>query len=146
MKVPLERVDKLSFTLGMINAFAEMVATGVKPLAFSPPIAPGDYDGIAPGSKAIVAEFGIHTKLERNLLETALFPSDATKDRWVILYYSDPSVLQEYLALKEEKQRLEASGEYRGEALTGIARSLGQLLGYPEAVINERLSEANVAF
>jgi hypothetical protein len=31
-------VDKVSFELGMINCFAEMVSCGVKKLAISPPL------------------------------------------------------------------------------------------------------------
>ena len=37
------KIDKLSFQLGMINTFVEMVACSVKKLAISPPLTPEDY-------------------------------------------------------------------------------------------------------
>ena len=53
----LEGIDRRSFALGMINAFAEMVAAGVKPVALSPPIDEELFDSILAGSDAIVADW-----------------------------------------------------------------------------------------
>jgi len=49
-------IDRLSFQLGMINCFVEMVACGVKKLALSPPLKLEDYSAIEPASKKMVQE------------------------------------------------------------------------------------------
>jgi hypothetical protein len=54
----MTEVHRLSFQLGMINCFAEMVAVGVKRLAISPPLLPEDYEGIREASEAIVRDPG----------------------------------------------------------------------------------------
>jgi hypothetical protein len=47
------KVERISFQLGMINCFVEMVACGVKKLALSPPLSPEDYVTIGPLSDKI---------------------------------------------------------------------------------------------
>ena len=57
-------IDRLSFQLGMINCFAEMVAVGVKRLAISPPLSPEDYEAIREVSDSIVEGSGILSYLD----------------------------------------------------------------------------------
>jgi len=80
-------IDRISFEMGMINCFVEMVANGVKKLALSPPIIPEDYSIICSLSEKIVTGFGINSYLEKSLLVTDLQSEDFTKGKWSILYY-----------------------------------------------------------
>lgn len=134
-------IDRISFELGMINCFAEMVACGVKGLALSPPISPQDHERIKQASDDIVKGFGIRSYLEKSLLVTDLQSEEFTKGKWSILYYEDDDVLNVYLALKEKKQRLENSGEYDKEARREMSREFMRLLSYPEDKIQEKLSQ-----
>jgi hypothetical protein len=70
------KIDRISFQLGMINCFAEMVAVGVKRLAISPPLTPDDHALIEGASQAIVQGFGIKSYLEKSLLVTDLQPEE----------------------------------------------------------------------
>lgn len=133
-------IDRVSFQLGMINCFAEMVACGVKRLALSPPLAPEDYRRIAAASDDIVSGFGIKSHLEKSLLVTDLQPEEFTRGKWSVLYFSDDSVLEEYLALKARKGELEARGEYDARARIELSRDFMRLLSYPDAVIDRKLS------
>jgi hypothetical protein len=132
-------LDRTSFHLGMINCFAEMVAVGVKPLAISPPLLPGEYDAIKDASETIVRGSGIHSYLEKSLLVTHLQSADFTRGRWSILYYKDEKVLEAYLALKERKATLESQEESSPIAFTEISREFMTLLGYPEKVIEGKI-------
>ena len=135
----MTKVDSLSFQLGMINCFAEMVAVGVKRLAISPPLRPEDYEVIREASDAIVKGSGIHSWLETSLLVTHLQSPEFTRGKWSVLYFKDPEVLGAYLELKERKARLEAAGRFDRAAAKEISREFMQLLSYPEDVIEAKL-------
>lgn len=134
------KIDRISFQLGMINCFVEMVACGVKKMAISPPLSPQDYELIARPSAKIVRGFGIKSYLEKSLLITDLQPAEFTEGKWSILYYEKDSVLNAYLSLKKKKQKLEKSGRYEKRARKRISREFGRLLSYPEEKIEEKIS------
>ena len=138
----LQKIDRISFQLGMINCFAEMVACGVKKLAISPPLTPEDYKKIRPASDEIVRGFGIRSFLEKSLLITGLQSEDFTKGKWSILYYRTDEVLQSYLDLKAMKKQLEDEGGYDDDSRNFISRKFMQLLSYPEDVIDSKLASS----
>ena len=133
-------IDRGSYELGIIAAFAEVVALGVKDLALSSPLAPEMYESIKEHAGRIVRENGINSYLEKDLLVTDLFSEDIARDRFVIFLYSDDGTLEKYLALKDRKNRLVESGDYCGEARREIARGFGRLLSYPQGRIEEMIS------
>jgi len=133
------KVDRASFHLGMINCFAEMVAMGVKRLALSPPLTPLEYEAIREVSDAIARGSDIQSFLERALLITHLQSPDFTRGKWSILYFKDPEVLEEYLALKERRNSLVDAGALAPEDQEEISRAFMRLLSYPEKVIEEKI-------
>jgi hypothetical protein len=137
------KLDKISFELGMINCFVEMVFCGVKTLAISPPLSPESYDVIGPLSEEIVQGFGIRSYLEKSLLITDLQSEDFTRGKWSILYYEKESVLKDYLELKEKKKRLKEVGEYDETARKTVTREFMRLLSYPENKIEEKLAKTD---
>jgi hypothetical protein len=52
-------IDRKSFTLGMITAFAECLAGEAKKLAFSPPFYPEDYKDLREEAERICQEQGV---------------------------------------------------------------------------------------
>ena len=54
---PAELIDRKSFILGMITAFAECVANESKKAAFSPPFYPEDYETVLQGVENIANDF-----------------------------------------------------------------------------------------
>jgi hypothetical protein len=134
------KVDNRSYQLGVIAAFSEIVAVGVKKLALSAPLSPEEMTQLLPDAERIAAENGASVYLEEDFLITDLFPEDITKDKHVLLIYLDP-IKDEYFALKSQKEDLIAKGHYRGEARTDIARQMGRLLSYPEEQIEKLLEK-----
>ena len=134
------KIDRISFQLGMINCFVEMVANGVKKMAISPPVSPQDYEFVVGASDKIVQGFGIKSYLEKSLLITDLQPAEFTEGKWAILYYEKDDVLNSYLALKERKHELEQSGQYDEKTRKEISREFGRLLSYPDEKIEEKIS------
>ena len=134
------KIDRVSFQLGMINCFAEMVACGVKDLAISPPISPEDFAPVKTASDLIVKKFGIESYLEKNLLITSLQAEKFTRDKWSILYFKEKETLDTYLDLKREKQELENAGIYERLAEKELSRRFMKLLSYPDEVIDQKLS------
>lgn len=140
----LKRIDRLSFEIGMINCFVEMVACGVKKLALSPPLSPDDYEKIKPWSEKIVAGFGMKTWLEKSLIATDLQSDEFIAGKWVILYYKTDDVLTSYKALKEKRLKIDENKISEREALKALSKKFMQLLSYPEDVIKQKLSGKQV--
>ena len=145
MTVSMEnlKIDRISFQLGMINCFVEMVACGVKKLALSPPLLPEDYQKIQQASEKIVKGFDIRSYLEKSLMVTDLQTPDFTEGKWSILYFRSNDVLESYRELKKKKQELEAAGKYDKAASKEISREFMRLLSYTEDVIEEKLSKTS---
>jgi len=89
-------LDRRSFMLGMITAFAECVAGEAKRCAFSPPFYPDDYHALLPETERIAKEQGVYLWFEEN----ADIPEEVRVHWWVI--YKFPEVLEEYKALREK--------------------------------------------
>ncbi len=134
------QMDSRSYQLGVIAAFSEVVAAGVKKLALSAPLTPEEMAQLLPDAERIAKENGVSIYLEKDFLVTDLFPEDITTDKHVLLIYLDP-IKDEYLALKSEKEDLIATAQYQGEARTSIARRMGRLLSYPEERIENMLEK-----
>ena len=89
-------IDRKSYILGMITAFAECVTNECKKLALSPPFYPEDYDTVVSGAEKIAIDQGILLWYEENL--------DIPESRrlnWFVLYkFSD--MLDEYCKLRNQ--------------------------------------------
>jgi hypothetical protein len=133
------QIDSVSFHLGVIFAFAEMVAIDVKKMAFSYPFLPKEYDRLVKDAKRIAKEQGVKLRLEKHILTTDLFPEEFTKEKWVFIIYKYPEVLQNYLHLKSNKEQLIKRKRYRGKERKAIALGLGKLLSYKMNLIREIL-------
>ena len=132
-------IDQMSFKLGVIFAFAEMVAYDVKRVAFSSPLSPQEYARLAQDARRITKEWGVKTMLEKRLLTTDLFPEEFTRGKWVLIIYKYPEVLKKYLSLKLKKERLIRENRYKGREREAIAVGLGDLLSYRKDVIKKKL-------
>jgi hypothetical protein len=132
-------IDQISFKLGVIFAFAEMVTIDMKKMAFSSPFLPQDYDHLARDAKRIAREQGVRIKLEKRIMTTDLFPEEFTKGKWVFIIYKYPEVLQNYLHLKSKKEQLIKEKRYKGKGRKAIAIGLGKLLSYKMNLIREKL-------
>ena len=133
------RVDQISFELGMINSFIEMVACGVKKLAISPPIEPQNLELLVQASKEISEGFGTRYYVEQSLLITDIQSAEFTKGKNSILYYAKEQYIQEYLLLKKRVEELEAKGCYFGAERREISVAFGKLLSYPDDIIFKRV-------
>ena len=129
-----QSIDQRSYRLGSIGAFAEMVDAGVKNLALSAPMPPGEMDALMEDARRIAAEHGVEVYRETDFLVTDLFPSELTDGMDVLVICGAPT-LQEYLDLKAAREHLVSSGEYAREARLEIARRFGALLSYSDEKI-----------
>ena len=118
--------------LGSMQAFAEMVAADVKPMALSEPMAVEDVDKLWDEAQKIARDNGIEVFREPSLVKTQLFASGITENREVLVFHKKDA-LNAYKDLKKTIQ----SGK-NGEA---EARRFGRLLGYPPHYINKLLAK-----
>lgn len=139
----MPELDERSFALGKqvgeIKAWCEAARSGAKDMSLSAPFRPEDYEGIIPYMEEQVGRNEVKFHLERSLMGTDLFGEMDLSGIWVFIIYAVEEVLESYLALKAEKERLESEGEYVRDARRSIAEGMGRLLGYSEAHINRRL-------
>ena len=87
-------LDRKSFMLGMITAFAECLAGEAKRLALSPPFYAEDLESIRDEAERIAGEQGIFLFLEENL--DLPVPG---KLQWYVMY-KFPDALEEYRRLR----------------------------------------------
>jgi hypothetical protein len=123
-----------SYHLGMIYAFIEVVASGVKPLALSPPMTREEQIRLRNPIQVIADEYNIHTLVDEDFLKTKLFNHAFTDGKVVIHIAKEIAILDRYKKLKELKSRKQREGKLE-EAENEIARKLGRILGYDEATI-----------
>lgn len=89
-----QRIDRRSFILGMMTAFAECLANECKKAALSPPFYPEDYPEIRSEAERIAEEHGVLLWYEEN---RDIPP--AKRVNWFVMYkYQD--VLNEYKAIR----------------------------------------------
>lgn len=136
-------IDRPSYCLGMVFAFAEVVASGVKPLALSPPLDPSELEPLRSEVAAIGAQFGVLVREDMEVLATRLFDPAFTAGKAVFLLAADEAVLRDYAALKSERSRLGGSGSEAAEV--ALARRFGRLLGYSAEVIDDLLAHPRFA-
>ncbi len=89
-------IDRKSFMLGMVTAFAECVARECKKVAFSPPFYPEDYHMLIDETEKIIKEQGLSMWYEENLD----LPEEVRVNWFVI--YKFPEVLDEYKAIRNQ--------------------------------------------
>ena len=133
-------VDARSYNLGIIGGFAEVVRMGVKTLALSEVLLPSDMDDLWPDALVVAERNGVMLYREDDFLVTDLFPADVAEGKHVLLIYTGDT-LDRYRAIKSDKARLVADGNYVGDARRDIARRFGKLLSYPEATIERLIDE-----
>lgn len=134
--------DKKQGNLGHMEAVAQMVQAGVKPIGISVPLSPDQAEELFPLAKQLAEAYQIKVTLETDLLVTPLFPASGTEGKHLIMFYQAP-YWQAYQTLKEEGATQADSGT--PEAQEEIARRFGRLLGYPHERINALLA-ANTDF
>ena len=89
-------IDRKSFILGMVTAFAECVANESKKAALSPPFYPEDFEIVSEEVDIITADQGIFVWYEKNL-----DLPETKRLNWFVLY-KFPEVLDEYIALRKK--------------------------------------------
>ena len=134
------KLDPLSYALGNFSTFAEIVDIGLKKMALSQALPPGEMDRLEREVRATADEWNVEIYRESDFLVTDLFPESATAGKDVLIIYRGDT-LDEYMALKDRKAALVASGEYEGAARTEVARAMGKLLSYPDEKIEQLLAD-----
>lgn len=132
-------LDPISYKIGMINCFIEMVACGVKPLAISPPIPPEELPLLEQASRELSEGFGTRYETVDSLMITDIQSAEFTKGKASILYYKTDEAIGTYHDLARRAAELEAQGRYTGQERHDISWAFGKLLGYPDAVIHEKV-------
>jgi hypothetical protein len=122
-----------------IGSGCSTVGSEVKTLSLSAPFSPEDYAFLLPEAEQYAHHYGVYLFLEKQFLETDLFPNLQLNNEWVFIIYKKTQILKRYLSLKTEKKTLIQTGKYSDEARTALAIKMGRLLSYSEGNIKERL-------
>ena len=138
----MESMDTFSYQCGVIDSFNEMVRAGVKALALSHPVdTEAERDALIPFSKHICRLYGTKLYPENDPLITDLFPCSLSQGKFLILFYREDHILEQYIRLKDRKAALVAEGAYFGGNRSRIAWEYGRLLSYPDEAIRRLIHE-----
>lgn len=139
----MRSIDHFSYELGAADCFCEMVRAGVKGLALAHPCPTREErDEYLPYFEELCQKYGVKLYVEDVPLLTDLFPLSMNQGKYNALFYQEDSAIQEYLALKAEKQAAVEAGAYTPEKRRDIAWRYGRLLSYTGEGI-QRLLESN---
>ena len=139
----MRSIDHFSYKLGAADCFCEMVRAGVKALALAHPCPTREErDEYLPYFQELCQKYGVKLYVEDVPLLTDLFPLSMNQGKYNALFYQEDSAIQEYLALKAEKQAAVEAGAYTPEKRRDIAWRYGRLLSYTDEGI-QRLLESN---
>jgi len=137
-------IDKFSYNLGVIGAFSELVNSGTKQLALSATLTSEEMNDFIGDAYDVASRHNVTIYRESDLIVTNLFPADIAKDLDVLLLFQGTTI-DEYLALKEDIEKLEKEGTYTLEAQIDISRRFGRMLSYSPKKINTLIAE-NTSF
>ena len=93
---PLQNIDRRSYILGMVAAFAECVQNECKKVALSPPLSDEELDLVAEDAGALIGEFGCEFYFEQN----PELPEDIRKN-WLVIFKRDEA-FADYMVLRSE--------------------------------------------
>jgi hypothetical protein len=128
-------LDQVSYHLGVVFAFAEIVGSGVKRLALSSPLTLEQYDEIIDRVRILAQEYGAVLYVDDDFLKTKLFNPDYTRGKRVIHIARDQETVEAYKALRERKRLHLAEGTLTDEVETVVAWEMGRLLSYSDDAI-----------
>ena len=131
------KIDILSFKLGMIESFCEIVGAGVKKLALSPPLENSEYESMKEEENKIVEKFNVYSYVEKDFIPSDLVEDKEIENQIIILYYKDEKVLNEYLELKEKINNYKKDNAFDDEKRKETSIILRRLLSYSEEAIRE---------
>ena len=120
---------------GQVEAFAEMVATDVKPLALGPLMSEAEMDLFMPEAERLAEKYQISFFRESELVKTKLFPQDIAEGKEVLILYKGTALLN----YEDLKKRLASTSDEK--EIRDLSRRFGRLLGYPSSAINNLLAE-----
>ena len=132
-------IDQRSYLLGILGGFSEIVRLGVKDLALSEVMTPEEMDGFMEDALAVAERNEVQIYREADLLVSDLYPAEVAAGKHVLLIYTGDT-LDQYLAIKADKEELLRNGTYSGSRREDIARRFGRLLSYPEDVIDDLIA------
>lgn len=121
---------------GQIDAFAEMVKSGVKPLALGPPMTMTELDLFMTEVERVSQKYGVDYYREAALVQTDLFPASSVEGKEVVIFYQG-NTMKAYEDLKLELAKDNLTPVQKRE----LSRRFGRLLGYPTERINDLLAE-----
>ncbi len=130
------------YHLGIITAFAEMVAADVKRIALSEPMTPAELDDLFSTASSVAEKYGVNLYREAALPDTDLFPSSAMEGKEVLVICRG-TALAEYRQLHEDIRQLKATGNYHAWQREEMSRRFGRLLGYPNTHINNLMAASS---
>ncbi len=132
-------LDRRSYNLGVIFAFAEVVAFGCKRLALSPALTKAQFEDIRDEVQLIADEFNLVLNVDDDFLTTKLFNPSYTTGKTVIHLAAEQATIDGYKELKEYKNKHAEAGLLNNEIEIEIARRLGHLLSYSDEAIDRLL-------
>lgn len=136
------KIDEFSKVVGIMGAFAEVVACGAKRMALGVPV---DSENLRDKhfvyAQDIADKRGIFCKKEDEGFLTDLFPASMNRNKFNILFYKDEKTLEEFQKLKDRKARLIEENNYSGKDRFQVAYDFGVLLSYSDEDIKRMIKE-----
>lgn len=138
----MEHLDPHAFQCGVIDSLNELVRDGFKALAFSRPADTAqERDALLPFARSACLEYGTQLYIEDQPLICDLFPRSKFFGKFLLLFYRENHILDQYLRLKGHKQELLEERAYFGGNRSRLALEFGRLLSYQDENARRLIAE-----
>ena len=140
------KIDIYSHALGVCEAFCEVVRAGVKRIALSHPFTEEELqhdlhgDAFFAACEKIAEKYGCKAYHLQEPVLTDLFPISLNRGKQNVVFYREDSDITELLSIQNEKNTLQKSGQYVGEARRILAVRYGHVLSYSDEAIERYLN------
>ncbi len=114
-------LDPVSYYMGAIEAFCEMIAGGLKAMALSAPLDPDLAAVIRDRARQSADKYGLLLAEEDHFPPSDLTPEESTRGKSLFIFFKNEDTLSAFLEAKD-----------RASKGIEIGADLRRLLGYPD--------------
>ena len=131
-------LDEISYQMGFIGCFSEMVAAKLKKIALSKPSKKENVKIIEKAADYLTKSYDIYYYIDYDMVKNNIITDDELEDKAVFVLYEKKEFLDEYLALKKKQEEAIANGTYTDKIKKEITLKLCELLCYSKEMIEQK--------
>ena len=131
-------LDEISYQMGFIGCFSEMVAAKLKKIALSKPAKIENVKAIEKSADYLTKSYDIYYYVDYDMVKNNIISDEELKDRAIFVLYEKKEYLDEYMALKKKQEEAISNGTYTDNTKKETTLKLCELLCYSKEMVKQK--------